>query len=182
MYVWSGESQETRAGSEEKDRILSTYHYSADQLCLLLSGWSWFGLTVVSMADLCLFSTTAVASVKVTDLAIFVILSSICLVSLFPLNQDESQVLLFLPLWCLQETHSYWTCWPISDALLLPNLFGPLSVRSESVTHPVLPFLSPLSPTQELQAFSFIWKIFLCICEKYTALWYQHVPVLLCMT
>lgn len=75
---------------------------------------------------------------------------------LFPLNQVQYQ---FLPLYCFHEAHSSWTCWPLSHALLQPNLSGPLSVRPTSVTHPCPPlsfsalshsaFVSP----QEPQAF-----------------------------
>lgn len=61
------QTQEGRAGSEEKDStplwlpplILSPYQCSTDPLCLLLSGWDRFDLTVVSLPglSLVLFST-----------------------------------------------------------------------------------------------------------------------------
>lgn len=54
------QTQEGRAGSEEKDStplwlILSSYQCSTDPLCLLLSEWDCFDLTVVSLSGLSLF-------------------------------------------------------------------------------------------------------------------------------
>ena len=101
---------------------------------------------------------------------------------LCPLYQIQSQFFLSLPSWCLPESLSPWTRWPLSHAPPQPNLFGPLSVRPTSMTCPVFPSLSPLSPTQPLclfksrKYFPSSQKKYLHQKNKNTALWYQHVP------
>lgn len=58
-------------------RILSTYQHLADHPCLLLSGWNWLGLPLVSMAGLYVcFSTTGAGFQKRNRCAHFVIHSA----------------------------------------------------------------------------------------------------------
>lgn len=107
VYIWLISGQGQRKGTAPHPPtntlwlsalILPTYQYSADHLCILLSGWNWFGLTVVSMVGSCLFFPHSCWFLESNRSALFFLLFfsllnyvSLFICGLFPLNQVQSQ-------------------------------------------------------------------------------------------